>query len=89
MGLSTRSVSAKASCESVLLLVYSLHDLPLETTPVPVLMHYLQSLFPKNYMTVNIVFNLNTKEGQNTVNASNTALEMGLTTGDLRRFVAS
>ena len=82
-------MSAKALCESVLLLVYSLHDLPLETTPVPALMHYLQSLFPKNYMTVNIVFNLSTEEGQNAVKASNMALEMGLTTGDLRRCVPS
>ncbi|KAJ7453373.1 hypothetical protein B0H11DRAFT_2072005 [Mycena galericulata] len=81
--VAVRSVTARGSSESVLFLVFSLEGLPLDTTPVPLLVSYLRMLFPTNFAYMPIIFNMGSPEGQTALSLSTKALAASLTQGKL------
>ncbi|KAJ7931873.1 hypothetical protein B0H13DRAFT_2308261 [Mycena leptocephala] len=48
-GAGIRSFASHATSDSVLLLVFSLEDLPLACTPIPMLAQFLECMFPDNF----------------------------------------
>ncbi|KAJ7852158.1 hypothetical protein B0H14DRAFT_2581007 [Mycena olivaceomarginata] len=82
-GLLRRSAATGSSSESVLILVYALAGLALETTPIPMLVAYLQMLFPQNFAYIPIIFDMGTVSGQEALKNCNKALTKSLKTGEL------
>ncbi|KAJ7096177.1 hypothetical protein C8R44DRAFT_860191 [Mycena epipterygia] len=78
--LATRSLSARASSESVLLLVFSLEKLPLATTPVPMLAAQLECLFPGNFAYIPVIFNLGSADGIKNLKSGTSRLAKSLVT---------
>ncbi|KAJ6556080.1 hypothetical protein B0H19DRAFT_1071213 [Mycena capillaripes] len=82
-GAGIRSLTAQASTESVLLLVFYLEDVPLSTTPVPILANLVQSLFPANFAYLPVPFNMNSAKELKRLDQVTTAIAESLTSGEL------
>ncbi|KAJ7847334.1 hypothetical protein B0H14DRAFT_2583613 [Mycena olivaceomarginata] len=81
-GTAVRSLTARASSESVLLLVFCLDGLPLETTPIPMLASFIECLFTGNCVYLPVFFKLDAA-GIKALQYATKALSKELTTGEL------
>lgn len=82
--IGARSIMVRSSPKSVLLLVYCLEGLALETTPVPMLVAHLKMMFPDNFAYMPVIFNMGEAEGQAAIDSCNDALVKSLRTGKLK-----
>jgi hypothetical protein len=85
-GTAVRSLTARASSESVLLLVFCLDGLPLETTPIPMLASFIECLFTGNCVYLPVFFKLDAA-GIKALQYATKALSKELTMGELRSCV--
>ncbi|KAF7357068.1 hypothetical protein MSAN_01300800 [Mycena sanguinolenta] len=83
-GIRTRSADVRVHPQSVLLLVYALKGFPLETTPIPGLVHYLRMMLPTNFAYLQVTFDLEAPDGIPALAAANSFIENSLMTGDLQ-----
>jgi hypothetical protein len=83
-GAGIRSFASHATSDSVLLLVFSLEDLPLACTPIPMLAQFLECMFPDNFGYIPVTFNIGSDAGMKNLQEATSALAESLKTGELR-----
>ncbi|KAF8206626.1 hypothetical protein K438DRAFT_1962961 [Mycena galopus ATCC 62051] len=82
-GAITRSLRARSCSDSVLFLIFHVNGIHLETTPVPTLSCYLETLFTGNFIYIPVAFDLVAAKGSANLQEATAAIARALTKGEL------